>query len=252
VGQDAPIFPSWEDNVPVVEYFLGNVYSFIEVYSNPISYPMDELKLTDHYNIHNPVFPFKGYKNIHCEKIPFETFCTSNELNSYLREVESLLISTGLNESAFSNYIEVHSNNPFAYWMIFEKIRTAPNMQVPDRFSLLSINYEGISLYKAFYVKHGIEPKILCASTGHGDFCGRCGFGTAACYIEAMAEVVLDPSLEYVPDYVVTALDKGWDVFSGKNKHRNIFFDEYPNLIWQKRNKHYRGDYEQGRAFLYE
>jgi hypothetical protein len=127
------------DGIPI-QYFMGNIYSFIYV-----DYGIDEKEFIMEINKPNA---FKGYELIKIEKISKYQLDNGQKIN-YLPRLSE--------QEPSKNWIK----NPYCYWTIFERDIYYSDTHNPKRFSLLYLCSEAVSAYYALYNQNNIAPKIL-------------------------------------------------------------------------------------------
>jgi len=143
VLKDSLYYPACGHDGHPVEYFMGNVHSFVYV-----DYSISRENLLE--EIANK--GFRGYRVIH--QLPIS---------------ESQLAPNGWRIRVTPDRAEYHHpdhysdvfEKPFAEWFIFERTEEYGEDHNPSRFSLLFICADGAAAYQALYLENRIAPKIL-------------------------------------------------------------------------------------------
>jgi hypothetical protein len=140
---DSMYYPASGYDGHPVEYFLGNVYSFIYV-----DYSISRENLLEEITNNG----FRGYRII--QQLPIS---------------ESQLAPNGWRIRVTPDRAEYHHpdhysdvfEKPFAEWFIFERTEEYGEDHNPSRFSLLFICADGAAAYQALYLENRMAPKIL-------------------------------------------------------------------------------------------
>jgi len=143
VLKDSLYYPASGHDGHPVEYFMGNVYSFVYV-----DYSISRENLLE--EIANK--GFRGYRVI--RQLPIS---------------ESQLAPNGWRIRVTPDCAEHHQpdhysdvfEKPFAEWFIFERTEEYGEDHNPSRFSLLFICADGAAAYQALYLENRMAPKIL-------------------------------------------------------------------------------------------
>lgn len=201
---DSLYYPSCgTDGIPV-QYFMGNIYSFIYA-----DYGVDETEFL------NEVYSekgFKGYRIIHKEKIEEERLFDMSEI--YWTKNESTFLKYRL----YADYIK----EPYNYWMIFEREGSYTDDYNPRRFSLLFMCREGVASFSDLYYQNKIVPKILCIIQDGSGF--GCNWTSYTNRNAPMAQLVF--SNDHLPEYLING---GYNI-----GYEEPIWDEYTQKIYYK------------------
>jgi len=154
---DSLYYPSCGTDGMPVQYFMGNVYSFIYV-----DYGIAENVFLEEINMENS---FKGYKIISIKEIPEKQLYDENH-NVFSHNKQYYM-------EQFKDYVK----EPYCYWVIFERKETYNEEHNPKRFSLLYFCSEAVSAYYGLYKLNNMSPKIFCIiQDGSGFGCNWTSF----------------------------------------------------------------------------
>jgi len=133
-----------------VKYFMGNVYSFVNV-----DYGVSKGEFLREIDNHG----FLGYHIIHRKPI------SQDELTPAGWKVHIYPERNDGNPGNYQNGIQ----KPFCEWIIFERDSDRDDSYNPKRFSLLYLCADGAAAYQAMYLSNSIKPRIIAIiQPGHG------------------------------------------------------------------------------------
>ena len=143
VLKDSMYYPACGHDGHPVEYFMGNVYSFVYVdYSISRENLLEEVTNVG----------FRGYRVL--RQLPISEGQLA--LNGWRIRVEP----DGREYHEPDQYSDIFEK-PFAEWFIFERTEEYDESHNPYRFSLLFICADGAAAYQALYLENRMAPKIL-------------------------------------------------------------------------------------------
>ena len=118
----------------------------------------------------------------------------------------------------FADYIQ----EPFAYWVVWERKQEFTDDHGPERLSLLHLCAEGVTAYRRLYIKQRIAPKYLTIiQPGHGFGCNWTDYTEVA---SPMHQTVM--SSRKIPEFLING---GWcrDRASRTHYHQLRSWPEY-------------------------
>jgi hypothetical protein len=174
----------------LVDALLGFVHSF--VYTD---YGITELGLL--LQVRDPPSPFRGYRLFGSRPV------TARELGIAREPMPAM----GHPPRA-SDRVKPF----FSLWMVFERLAEPATEHGPERFSVLFVCADGVSMYDTLYRKNETAPRALAVISGSGtDLMDPRG---------SLANLVLRRSGEHIPEYLVC------------DGQANAFWPEqYPELV---------------------
>jgi hypothetical protein len=232
VLKDSMYYPASGYDGHPVEYFLGNVYSFIYV-----DYSISRENLLEEITNNG----FRGYRII--LQLPIS---------------ESQLAPNGWRIRATPDRAEYHQpdhysdvfEKPFAEWFIFERTEEYGEDHNPSRFSLLFICADGAAAYQALYLENRMAPKILAIiQPGEAFGCNWTDFTNRRQILARSVFYETNPLPEYVINGGIGRSEfyraPIWPEYSEFVKKFNIGAKYF--RIWKRSARGARDRYESGR-----